>query len=80
MCLFTKGRILLAIYVNDVILISLTQKGIYSEIKSLKHDFILTDDGMLKDGLETQFNALLDRSVELTQPKMVERALQAIGF
>jgi hypothetical protein len=52
-CLFTKKGIILAIYVDDAILISPYSTLIQHEIASLKEEFDLTDDGPLKDYLGT---------------------------
>ena len=48
-CMFTKGDILLLLYVDDAILISRINKRIDAEIRSLKYSFNLTDEGPLKD-------------------------------
>lgn len=52
-CLFTKKGIILAIYVDDAILISPYSTLIQHKIASLKEEFDLTDDGPLKDYLGT---------------------------
>ena len=50
-CLFTKGGILLVVYVDDAILISPHKTLIDIEIKFLQEGYNLTDDGELKDFL-----------------------------
>ena len=54
-CLFTKGKVLLVVYVDDVILISPHHAALLVEIDSLKKDFDLTSEGELKDYLGTRF-------------------------
>ena len=66
-CLFTKDGILLIVYVDDAILISPDKSKIDAEISSLQQDYVLTDDGELKDYLGTRFVQHDDGSLELTQ-------------
>jgi hypothetical protein len=53
---------------------------ICKEIKSLQLDFDLTDDGELEDYLGTRFTRKTDGSIELSQPKMIERVLEIVGL
>ena len=55
-CLFTKGDILLLLYVDDAIFVSKSNKRIDAEICLLKYDFNLTYKGPLKDYLGTRFD------------------------
>ena len=79
-CLFTKDDILLLVCVDDAVLISPDQSLMKQEIASLKEDCDLTDDGKLKDCLGTRFTRHNDGSVELTQPKIIERVLEIVGL
>jgi hypothetical protein len=79
-CLFTKDEIILVVYVDDAILISPNKERIDQEIKSLQEDFVLTDDGELKDYLGTRFTKHADGSIELSQPRMIERILSIVGL
>jgi hypothetical protein len=79
-CLFTKDGILLVVYVDDVILISPHKCLITNEIASLQRDYDLTDDGKLQDYLGTRFVRKTDGSIELSQPKMIERVLRIVGL
>ena len=54
-CLFTKNGIIIAVYVDDAILVSLHKDLINTKIKYLQKDYILTDDGELKYYLGTRF-------------------------
>jgi len=71
---------MLVVYVDDAILISPNKSLIDLEIKSLQKDYALTDDGELKDYLGTRFVRQEDGSIELTQPRMIERVLQIVGL
>jgi hypothetical protein len=51
-CLFTKGSIVLVLYVDDACLLSPSKKAIDDLIKSLSETFTLTDKGDLRDYLE----------------------------
>ena len=48
-CPFTKGEILIFLYVDDAILVSKSNKRIDAEVRLLKSSFNLTDKGPLKD-------------------------------
>lgn len=67
-CLYTKNGIILILFVDDAILISPDRSLIDREINSLQHDYVLTDDGELKDYLGTRFTKQLDGSITLTHP------------
>ena len=67
-CLFMKGDMLMLIYVDDAIIVSPKLNSILQEIKSLKRNFDLTDEGILKDYLGTRFERRKDGSIELTMP------------
>jgi hypothetical protein len=50
------------------------------EIKSLQTEFALTDDGELTDYLGTRFTRNKDGTIELTQPRLIERVLGIVGI
>lgn len=79
-CLFTKDNMILVVYVDDAVLISPTKGMIQREIDSLKREYTLTDEGELQDYLGTRFRHLPDKSIELTQPRMIERVLKIVGL
>jgi Reverse transcriptase (RNA-dependent DNA polymerase) len=79
-CLFTKGGIILVVYVDDAILISPFKTKIDKEIASLQEDYDLTDEGELQDYLGIRFDRRLDGSLKLTQPRMIERVLEIVGL
>ena len=79
-CLYTKENLILILYVDDACIISPSENKIKGEIASLQKDFDLTDDGPLQDYLGTRFQRNTDGSVLLTQPRMIERALQLVGL
>ena len=68
------------LYVNDAILVSKSNKRIDAEIRSLKSSFNLTDEGPLKYYLLTCFDHSADWFIELTQPRMIQRALKVVGL
>ena len=45
---------------------------------SLQEGYNLTDDGDLKDYIGTRFTKLPDGSIELSQPRMIERVIQMV--
>ena len=79
-CLFTKGDTLLLLYVNEAILVSKSNKRLDAEIRLLKSSFDLTDEGPLKYYLGNRFYCNADGYIELTQPRMIQRALKVVGL
>ena len=79
-CLFTQRDILLLLYVDDAILVSKSNNRIEAEIRSLKSSFGITEKGPLKDYLGTRFDRNSDGSIELTQHRMIQRAVKVIGL
>ena len=79
-CLYIKNGMILTLYVDDACIISPSLQKIDVEIQSLKKDYALTDDGALTDYLGTRFNRRKDGTIELTQPRLIERVLQMVGL
>ena len=79
-CLFMKDNVILILYVDDAVLISPDLSRIKACVQSLKEDFALTDDGPLHDYLGTRFIRSKDGSIELTQPRMIQRVLEYVGI
>ena len=79
-CLYMKGDILLILYVDDACLILPSEGRILDKIKSLRSEYDLTDEGPLNDYLGTRFNKRPDGSVELTQPRMIQRILEIVSL
>ena len=79
-CLYMKNGIILILYVDDACLVSPSRSKINQEIRSLQRDFDMTDEGDLNDYLGTRFDRKSDGSVELTQPRMIERVLDIVSL
>lgn len=79
-CLFTKGTVILVLYVDDAYLTGPNKSDIDSAITSLKQDFSLTDEGDLKDYLGVRIIRHDDGTAELVQPRMIDRCLNIVGF
>ena len=75
-----KDNVILILYVDDAVLISPDLSRIKACVQSLKEDFALTDDGPLHDYLGTRFIRSKDGSIELTQPRMIQRVLEYVGI
>ena len=79
-CLFMRENVILILYVDDAVLISPDLSRIKACVRSLQADFTLTDDGPLHDYLGTRFLRSRDGSIELTQPRMIQRVLEYVGI
>lgn len=77
--LYTKNGIILALYVDDAVLISTLRAKIDFEIKSLKQDYDLTDEGELKDYLGTRSKKVEGR-ILLRQTHMVDKILSSVDL
>ena len=78
--LFTKQNLIFILYIDGACIISLSKNAIQNEIKFLKLNFDLTDDGELQDYLDTRPDHSLDGFFTLTQPCMVDRVLDFVGL
>jgi hypothetical protein len=74
-CLFAKDQVVLVLYVDDAAIFSPHKSAIDKIVKSLQEEFTLTDEGDLKDYLGVRITRHRDGSVELTQPRMIERCV-----
>ena len=79
-CLFMKDNGILILYVDDAVLILPDLSRIKACVQSLKEDFALTDDGPLHDYLGRRFIRSKNGSIELTQPRMIQRILEYVGI
>ena len=74
-CLFSKGKLLFIIYVDDACIISPSKSAIINEISSLQQN-----EGDFHYYLGTCFAQDNNGSVTLTQPRMIEHALSIVGL
>ena len=79
-CLFIKGKVILVLYVDDAAIFSPDKSAIDSVIASLKEDFVLTDEGELKDYIGVHIEHLSDGQILLSQPRMIDRCLQMLNI
>ena len=79
-CLFTKGVVLLVLYIDDAAFFSPDPKAIDQEVALLQKSFDLTDDGPLLDYLGARFIRHEDGRVELQQQKSIDNCLNHLGL
>jgi hypothetical protein len=78
-CVFTKGKTILVLYVDDAILFGPDKTEIDQIVESLKQGFSLTDDGEMKDYLGVRVKRQGNKVI-MTQPRMIEKCLQLVGI
>jgi hypothetical protein len=78
-CLFTKGSVVLVLYVEDACLLLPSKKVIDDVIKSLAKTFMLTDEGDLRDYLGVHIERKGNKTT-LTQPRIINQCLELIGL
>ena len=79
-CLFMKGKVLLTLYVDDAAIFSPYKDEIDKVIKHLQKDYVLTDEGDLKDYLGVRFEKRADGSIKMHQNRVIKRALEILGI
>ena len=78
-CLFTKGNVLIVMYVDDAVVILPNKDKISAIIRSLQADYVLTDDGDLRDYLGVRiFHD--GKKVTMYQPKMTRQCLDVLSM
>ena len=78
-CLFTKGSVVLVLYIDDAYLTRPNKAEIDEAIESLKRDFSCTDEGDLKDYLRVHIVRHSDGSAGLLQPRMIDQCIHTVG-
>ena len=78
-CLFTKGNVLIVMYVDNAVVILPNKDKISAIIRLLQADYILTDDGDLRDYLGVRI--IRDgKKVTMYQPKMTRQCLEVLSM
>lgn len=80
-CLYFRGSTILLIYVDDCLIIDPDLSKIEQAHKDIvAQGFDMTDEGDLKDYLGVDVDRKDDGTIHLTQPKLINRILESIGF
>ena len=66
--LFIKQGLIIILYADDECIIPHSKSQIKAEIKSLRQDYNLTNDGELEDSFGNRFECHSNGSITLTQP------------
>jgi hypothetical protein len=77
--LFIQGKVLVALYVDDAAVFSPEKGAIDKLVKELQDaGYVLTDEGDLKDYLGVRFTRNKDGTIELNQPRIIQRCLEIV--
>jgi len=83
-CVFISEKVIVLVYVDDVIIISKDALAIEEFVKSLKdgpENFDFTHEGSFEAYLGVEISQLPDKKgFQLSQPFLIERIIQALGF
>jgi hypothetical protein len=79
-CVFYKGKTILLVYVDDVILCGPNSKDIDNIIASLKEGFDVTDEGEIDDYLGVKVTPPTKDTIELRQPHLILQILDEVGM
>ena len=70
--LFTNGKVLLILYVDDAVITSPDKEAINQVVQSLEQGFALTDESPIHDFLGIHVEKLSDGHIMLVQKRMIE--------
>jgi hypothetical protein len=77
---FYKGKIILLVYGDDVILCGPSSKDIDNIIASLKEGFDVTDKGEIDDYLGVKVTQPTKDTIKLRQPHLIQQILDKVGM
>ena len=83
-CVFISKKVIILVYVDDVIIISKDALAIEQFVKSLEdgpENFDFTHEGTFEAYLGVEISQLPDnKGFHLSQPFLIERIIQSLGF
>jgi len=80
-CLFSRNKVILCMWVDDVCICAKTAEGIQKVIAELRTEFDLTEEGELSEYLGLTIKRDTDKSsFELTQNGLIEKIIKAVGM
>ena len=79
-CLYYRKGTLLAVYIDDCILIAKTDKLIKEAIKEISRKFEITDEGEVDVYLGVKVERLKDNRIEMSQPYLIDQILNGLGL
>ena len=79
-CLYYRKDTMLAIYIDDCILIAKTEKLVTEAVKELSLNFEITDEGEVDEYLGVKIEVLKDKRVKMSQPFLIDQILSGLGF
>ena len=78
--LFTPNDYIIITYVDGCLIFYKKKEVLDDLIKSLEKEFKLTDEGDLASFLRIQFNINGKNKLELLQPHLIQRIIEALGL
>ena len=80
-CLFCKDDVICVVYVDDTLFFSKDRSKVNEVISQLqKLNFELTDEGDVEGFLGIQIDQFPDGTIQMTQPDLINRAIQSLGL
>ena len=79
-CLFTRNDCIIVACVDDRLVFYKNKRVLDELIESLNDEFKLTDEGDLETFLGIQFKRINHNTLEMSQPRLIQRMLDALGF
>ncbi|MGH7954829.1 MAG: reverse transcriptase domain-containing protein, partial [Gloeomargaritales cyanobacterium] len=79
-CLFFHGKMICLIYVDDCLFFARKESDIHSMIKDLRAEFDLVVEDDVSTYLGIKIKSLEDGRIEMSQPYLIERILDATGM
>ena len=79
-CLYYRRDTLLAVYIDDCILIAKTAKLIQAAVKEIAKKFEISNEGEIEEYLGVKVEKLKDKRIKMSQPYLIEQILEGLGF
>jgi hypothetical protein len=79
-CVFYRGTTVILVYSDDCIILDKTDEGIQKCIDDLQKIFEVEDEGTIEDYLGVKVEELMDGSIKLSQPHLIDSILEDLGL
>jgi hypothetical protein len=79
-CLFLRGDCIIVTYVDDCLFFVKDPKTIEELLVSLRKEFVLTDEGDVRNFLRIKVTREKNGSFNLTQPGLIDRIVETVGL
>ena len=80
LCLYYRKDTMLAVYIDDCILIAKTEQLVNTAVKEIAESFEITDEGQVDEYLGVKVVKLQGNRIKMSQPYLIEQIIEGLGF